>query len=145
MAKHGSSEVTVTLDDAPGGTPRVITPYVDTIGGISVEALTEMTMPFGAATESHTPTGVSRTADIEIGGKYDDTADVGSKAVFFTGATQVLDKAPASVGRVLAITVATGLTFTITVHVVNCGLVLNNGGLLGYRATLRQAGAGVWS
>lgn len=145
MSKHGSSEVTVTLDDAPGGTPRVITPYVDSIGGISVENLSEMTMPFGGSSEVHTPTGVTRTPDIEIGGRYDDTATVGPKAVFFTAATQALDKAVGSVGRVLAIQVATGLTFTITVHVVQTTAVLTNGQLTGYKALLRQAGAGVWS
>jgi len=145
MAKHGSPEVIITINDAPGGTPRIITPFVTSIGGIAVEDLTQMTMPFASATESHTPTGVTKTPDIAMHGFYADDADVGPKAVFFTAATQALDRAVGSVGRVLVVQVATGLTFTITVHVVKTEIQPKNGALTEYDAVVRQAGAGVWS
>lgn len=145
MAKYGSSVVTVTLDDAPGGTPRIITPYVNTIGGLGIELLTQQTNPFGTAFESHTPTGMERTPDIALTGFYDDAASVGMKAMFFTAATKNLDKAPASVGRLLVILAATSHTFTITVHVVDAKILNKNGALTEYSVLLRQKSAGVWS
>lgn len=145
MAKYGSSVVTITIDDAPGGTPRVITPYVNTIGGIGIELLTQQTNPFGSSAESHTPTGMEKTPDIAISGFFDDTASVGPKVVFGLAATKNLDKAPGSVGRLLVIVAATGATFTITVHVVKYEVLAKNGALTEYAALVRQKSAGVWS
>ncbi len=145
MAKYGSSVVTVTLDDAPGGTPRIITPYVNEIGGIGIELITEQTNPFGTAFESHTPTGMERTQDIALTGFFDDTATLGPKVMFFLAATKNLDKAPASVGRVLVIVAATSHTFTITVNVVDAKIIAKNGSLTQYSVLLRQKSAGVWS
>lgn len=142
MAKHSPSEVTVTIDDAPGGTPRIITPYVTTIGNLSLEVITEQTNPFGATSEEHTPVGITRTDDVVIGGFFDDTALVGPHVVFQIAAA---DKAPASVGRTLAIVAATGKTFTVTVHLVKYEVILNKDGLTQYQATVRQKSAGVWS
>lgn len=142
MAKYGSSVVTVTIDDAPGGTPRIITPYVSTISGIAVENLTQQTNPFGVAFESHTPTGMTRVPDVVLSGFFDDAANVGSYTVLKPNA---LDYAPASVGRVLVILAATGATFTITVHLVKFEVINKNGSLTEYAATVRQKSAGVWS
>lgn len=145
MAKYGSSVVTITLDDAPGGTPRIITPYVNTIGGIGIELLTQQTNPFGSSSESHTPTGMEKTSDIAMTGFFDDTATLGPKVMFFLAATKDLDKAPASVGRVLVILAATSHTFTITVHVVDAKIIAQNGALTEYSVLLRQKSSGVWS
>lgn len=145
MAKYGSSVVTITIDDAPGGTPRVITPYVTAIGGLSLESITQQTNPFGTSSESHTPTGMDKVADIPISGFFDDTATVGPHVVFGTPATWALDKAPGSVGRVLAILAATGKTFTVTVHLVKYEVINKNGNLTEYSALVRQKSTGVWS
>jgi len=145
MAKHGQNEVQITIDDAPGGTPRIITPYVSTIGGVGLESITQQTNPFGASSEEHTPVGLDKTPDIAIGGFLDDTALVGPKVVFFTAATWVLDKASGSVGRVLVILAATGMTFTVTVHLIKAELGLKRDGMTEYTATVRQKTAGVWS
>lgn len=145
MAKYGSSVVTVTLDDAPGGTPRIITPYVNELGGIGIELITEQTNPFNTAFQSHTPTGMEMTPDIPLTGFFDDTATLGPKVMFFSNTTKNLDKAPASVGRVLVILAATSHTFTITVHVVDAKIIAKNGSLTQYTALLRQKSAGVWS
>ena len=141
MSKHGSSEVTVTIDDSPGGTPRIITPYVNTIGGLAVELLTQQTNPFGSDAESHTPTGVERTPDIPISGFFDDAATTGPHVVLKPGAA---DKAPSSVGRVLVI-VTGGGTFTITVHLVRYEVIAKSGELTEYAAIVRQKSKGVWS
>lgn len=145
MAKYGPSVVTVTIDDAPGGTPRIITPYVTSIGDIGLESITQQTNPFGVTSEQHTPVGLDKTPDVPLSGFLDDTASVGPKAVFFLAASWALDKAPASVGRVLIILAATGMTFTITVHLVDAKLGLKKDGLTEYTAVLRQKSAGVWS
>jgi hypothetical protein len=142
---HGPQEVTVTIDDAPGGTPRVITPYVNTIGEVGLESITQETMPFGTTSGKNTPVGIDRVADIAINGFLDDTAAVGPKAVFFNQTNWNLDKATASVGRVLVILCATAMTFTITVHLVKATLGFKKDGLTEYTALVRQKSAGVWS
>jgi hypothetical protein len=143
--KHGPQEVVITIDDAPGGTPRIITPYVNTIGGIGNENITQETNPFGTTSQQNTPVGIDKVADIDISGFLDDTVNVGPKAVFFNASNWTLDKASASVGRVLVILCATGMTFTITVHLVKAVLGLKKDALTEYTATVRQKSAGVWS
>lgn len=145
MSKHGPQEVTVTIDDAPGGTPRIITPYVTQIGEVGLESITQETNPFGATSIQNTPVNIDKTADIAISGFYDDTATVGPKAVFFVAANWTLDKATGSVGRVLVILTATAMTFTITVHLVKATIGLKKDGLTEYTALVRQKSNGVWS
>jgi hypothetical protein len=143
--KHGPQEVVITIAESPGGTARIITPYVNTISGIGIESITQATNPFGTTSEQNTPVGIDKTADITISGFLDDTVNVGPKAVFFNASNWALDKASASVGRILTILCATGMTFTITVHLVKAELGLKKDGLTEYTATVRQMSAGVWS
>lgn len=142
MGKHGPSEVTVTFDDAPGGTARVITPYVMTIGGLGIETITQQTNPFGVTSEEHTPIGITKTADIPIGGIFDDTAVLGPHVVFQVTSA---DRLAASVGRILAVLVMTGKTFTVTVHLVKYDVLLKRDGLTEYQALVRQKSFGAWS
>lgn len=142
MAKHSPSEVIVSITDSPGGTARIITPYVTTIGGIGIESITQQTNPFGVSSEEHTPVGLTKVADIPIGGFFDDTALVGPHVVFQIAAADI---APASVGRILIITVATSKIFTITVHLVKYETLLKKDGLTEYQALVRQKSTGVWS
>ena len=141
MAKHGPSEVVVTIEDAPGGTVRTMTPYITTIGNISVESITEQTNPFGVASEQHTPVGLAKTSDIPLGGFFDDAANA-VHAVFNITSQ---DRDPSSVGRELIITVASGRTFTVTVHLVKYDVIAKRDGLTEYQAIVRQASAGVWA
>jgi hypothetical protein len=145
MAKHGPQEVTITIDDSPGGTPRIITPYVNTIGDIGNENITQETNPFGTTSMQNTPVGIDKQADVEIAGFFDDTVTVGPKAVFFNQTNWALDKASGSVGRVLVILTATSMTFTITVHLVKATIGLKKDALTEYKALVRQKSAGVWS
>lgn len=140
MSKHGSSEITVTIDDAPGGTPRNITAYVNDIGGIEIENFTQQTNPFGSSSESNTPTGMEKTPDIAIGGFHDNVAN-GPHAVLKPAAA---DKAVASVGRVLVVNTGGGI-FTITVHLVKYAVLAKNNKLTEYASLVRQKSAGVWS
>ena len=142
MAKWGSSTVIVSLSEVNQGTARVITPYVQSISGIAVEAITQQTNPFGTTSEAHTPVGVTKTPDIVLSGFYDDTASVGSWTVMKPAAA---DYAVGSTGRSLIITAVTSNTFTIIVHLVKMEIILKNQNLVEYACTLRQAGAGAWS
>lgn len=142
MAKFGPSVVTITFADSPGGTARIITPYVTSIGGLAIEAITQQTNPFGVTTESHTPIGLTKVSDIAIAGFFDDTATVGPHVVFQIAAADI---SPASVGRILTILAATAKTFTITVHLVKYEVMMKRDGLTEYSALVRQMTAGVWS
>lgn len=141
MAKYGSASLVITIDDSPGGAPRVITPYVLTIGGLKKESITQQTNPFGTSFQSHTPVGVTKVDDIPITGLFDDTAVLGPHVVF---KVQAADIAPASVGRVLVIATGGG-TFTITVHLVSYEVLGKNNNLTEYAALVRQKSDGVWS
>jgi len=142
MAKHSPSEVVITITDSPGGSVRIITPYVTSIGGIAIESITQQTNPFGVSNEEHTPIGITKVSDIPISGFFDDTALVGPHVVFQIAAADI---APASVGRVLVITAATAKTFTITVHLVKYEVLLKKDGLTEYQAIVRQKSAGEWA
>lgn len=142
MAKYSSTTTTVTLDASPGGAAKIITPYVDTISGMAIEAITQQTNPFGVTSEQHTPTGLVKSMDIVLSGLYDTTADVGSWTVLKQVAGDI---AVASVGRVLVILAATGATYTITVHLVKTEILVQNSQLTRYSTLLRPATVGVWS
>jgi hypothetical protein len=141
MAKYGSASLVITFDDAPGGTPRIITPYVLTIGGVKVESITQQSNPFGTSNQSNTPVGVTKVDDIPMSGLFDDTAILGPHVMF---KVQAADIAPASVGRVLVINTGGGI-FTITVHLVSYEVLAKNNNLTEYAALVRQKSAGVWT
>ena len=140
MAKHGSPTVVIEYDDGPGGTLRDVTAHVLSIGGIEIEQITEQTNPFGSDHEHHTPVGVQRVADIDIEGLEDDTPTTGTVAVLGTP-----DDSPADATRTLRITPAAGRVFTIETRLAKAATNLANQALNRYRATIRQAGKGVWS
>ncbi len=138
--KYGSPSVTVTYEDAPGGTGRNITSHILKLGGVKVESLTEMNMPFGASSEAHTPTGVTRTPDIPIEGNWDTTATTGPHVVF--GA---VDDGPQDATRTLVIVFGDSKTFTIETRLVEFEVIAEDGKLTGYKALIRQAAAGAWT
>jgi hypothetical protein len=53
MAKYGSANAVVTIDDH-GGTPRIITGQVRTIGGLKISQITEENSPFGGGLRGRT-------------------------------------------------------------------------------------------
>lgn len=137
--KYGSNSIAVTYDDA-GGTPRTVTPYILSIGGIKIEAITEQSNPFGSSAEAHTPTGMTRTPDIPIEGHFDTTATSGPHVVF--GAP---DSSPQAATRTLTFTPGDGKTFTMESRLVDYEVLGQNGNLTKYKATIRQAGLGAWT
>lgn len=138
--KYGSSSWAFTLDDGPGGTSRTITPYVKSVGGIKVEQLTEMTMPFGQAYETHTPVGVQRVPDVELEFWFDTTATTGPHVVCGTP-----DTSPQGSTRTFTASPGDSKTFTIEVRLVSYEVIGVNGGLTMSKAVIRQAGLGAWT
>lgn len=138
--KYGSASVSVTYDDAPGGTGRNVTAHVLTIGGLKIEQITVENSPFGVAYETHTPVGKQRFADVEITGNWDTTATTGPHAVFGDP-----DDGPNDATRTLVVVPGDSKTLTVETRLVSYEVVLTNGQLTGYKAVVRQAGAAAWS
>jgi hypothetical protein len=138
MAKYGSGSVTVTMDDS-GGTARTITPYVDTIGGLKIETITQDVNPFGGTAEKPNSVGVFKKQIIPIGGKFDDTATVGPHVVFGTISSTV-----SASSRTLAVGVGGG-TYTVECIVVGYEVLPKNGALTEYVATIETQAVAVWS
>lgn len=91
MAKYGSDDITIELDNS-GGTLTDITAYVTSIGGVEIEALTEETTPFGVTNPTHAGVGMSEMAELDIEGFYDDAASPAPDALIGggLGATRTL-------------------------------------------------------
>jgi len=80
MAKYGSDDITVEVDNS-SGTPVDITAYVNSINGVDIEAITEDTTVFGDSWQENAYVGVKKANSIQFKGFYDDTADSGPDAV----------------------------------------------------------------
>lgn len=139
MAKFGSASTVVTIDDH-GGTPRIITPHVLTIGGLKISQITEENSPFGMANERNVPVGKQKFGPVTIAGNYDDTATTGPHAVFST-----LETTPNDTTRTLVVSPDGTKNLTVEGYVTDYELVLTNNKLTGYSATFQQAGAAAWS
>ena len=138
--KFGSADLVITLDDAPGGSPQTITPYVQTISGIKKEAITQQSNPFGTGNEAHTPTGVTKVGDITIGGFFDTTATTGPHVVFGSP-----DDGPQDATRTFTFAPGDSKTFTMECRLVSYEVIAKNGNLTEYQAVIRQAGNGAWT
>jgi hypothetical protein len=142
--KHGPTETTVTVEDSPGGTGRLLD-HCDTINGMGTETITEKTNGFGSTAEGNTPAGVDKSPDLTLEGLLTTTALVGTWTVLKQVAG---DKAVNSVGRLVTIVAATGATWTGHYHLVRTEAVPVNDKLTRYRSLFRPADIpfdGAWS
>lgn len=137
--KHGSSEVTISYDDGPGGSLRVITPYVLTFGGIKLTSVMQKSTTFGTALEAMLPTGMSVIAQITITGFFDDTATVGPHVVFIAP-----DTSPQAATRTLTVVIGNSKTWTSEGYLVSYEPGVKNGLLTEYIAVIQQ-NSGSWS
>ena len=129
VGPHGSNEVIVAFDDGSGN-PQTMTPYIDTINGLDVEALTEESTAFGDTWMKNLAVGVSKGADVTLGGLYNDTATTGPDAIFNAiGAT-----------RTLTVTFATGKTFSCEVIIAKYSRTPARSALTKYTVLLRPTG-----
>lgn len=137
--KYGSASVTVTIDDH-GGTPRVITSHVRTIGGLKITHISQENSPFGVAYETHTPTGKQQFGPVEIAGDWDTSATTGPHVVFGT-----LETTPQDSTRTLLINPGDSKALTVEGYIVEYEIILTDGQLSGYRAQFVQAGLAAWT
>jgi glucose/arabinose dehydrogenase len=137
--KYGSASATVTLDDH-GGTPRIITAHVLTIGGLKITEITEENSPFGMANEQYTPVGKQKFGPVALHGNYDTTATLGPHVMFST-----LETTPQDTTRTLVVSPDGTKLLTVEVFAVEYEPVLTDGKLTSYNATLVQAGLAAWT
>lgn len=137
--KHGSSEITVSYDSSPGGSPQVITSYVLTMGGVKLTSNMQVSTAFGDTIEKKLPTGVSKIDPITIHGFWDDTATTGPHVVFLAP-----DTSPQASTRTLAIVFGNSKTWTSEGYLESYEVLGKAGNLTEFNATLIQ-NSGAWS
>lgn len=137
--KYGSASASITIDDH-GGTPRDITAHVTAISGLKISQITEENSPFGMANERNTPVGKQKFGPVTIEGNFDTSATTGPHVVFGT-----LETTPQDSSRTLVIVPGDSKTLTVEVIATDYELVLTDGKLTGYRATVQQVGAAAWT
>lgn len=137
--KHGSSEITISYDDGPGGTPRTITSFVLTMGAVKLTSNMQANTPYGATVEAMLPTGVSKIDQITLHGYFDDTATSGPHVVFIAP-----DTSPQASTRTLAIVFGNSKTWTSEGYLVSYSVLGKAGNLTEFDAVLQQ-NSGAWS
>jgi hypothetical protein len=143
--KHGSAEITISYDDAPGGSLQVVTGFVLTMGGVKITQNTATGVAFGAAWDYTTPAGVGKMDPITLTGQWDDTATVGPHVVFLTP-----DVSPQALTRTLVIVFGNAKTLTVETRLVSYAVLGKAGALTDFEAviqpTIKSDGTGpVWS
>lgn len=137
--KHGSSEATISYDDGPGGTPRTITSYVLTMGGVKITSTMQVSTAYGDSVMKKLPTGMTEIAPITIHGLWDDTATTGPHTVFLAP-----DDGPQDLQRTLAIVFGNSKTWTSEGYLESYEVLGKTGNLTEFEAVLIQ-NSGAWS
>jgi hypothetical protein len=137
--KHGSSEITISYDDGPGGSLRVLTPYVQNFGGVKLTSVMQKSTAFGDSIEKMLPTGMSIIAQIPISGLWDDTALVGPHIVFIAP-----DTSPQASTRSMVVVYGNSRTWSSEGYLVSYEVLGKNGNLTEY-AAVTQHNSGAWS
>jgi len=137
--KYGPSDVTVTLEDAPGGTARNVHNFI--LNGIAAKDIARMMQSdcLGDAWEEHIPTGKKAAEPITLEGIWDTTASTGTHAIFGT-----VDDGPNDDGRELVITFGDSKTWTVDVRLTSYSVVASNDSVQKFIAELQPTGAAVW-
>jgi len=132
---QGPADVTVTIEDAPGGTARNIENFL--INGISAKVLSRMfrSDALGDAWEEHVPTGKKAGDPITLEGLFDTTATTGSHAIFST-----VDDGPNDDTREMVITWGDSKTFTIQCRLTSYEILAENDSVQRFRAELQPTG-----
>lgn len=138
MAKAPSSGVVITLDDS-GGTPRIVTSFVMTMGALKITQDMVTSTGYGDAWVGTLVTGIRKGEKIALTGLVDTTALVG------TFATMIPADADAVPGFTRTLTVLVGgKTFTAEV-LLESGAIEPKIGLATYSASLQPSGSCAWT
>ncbi len=137
--KYGSSSVSVTIEDAPGGTARDISNYL--LEGVDpqIEAAFVETTTYGDAWGEHTPTGMRMVNQLTFNLIWD-TSTNGPHDIF-----KDVDDGPQDDGREVVITAGDGKTLTGDVRVVSFQVVMSAEDIHKAVVVLQPTGAWTWA
>jgi len=136
--KHGSSEVTISYDDATG-TPQVITCAVLTMGPIKLTSQMQAGTAYCDTVEKMLPTGLTKIEQVTLTGFWDTTPTSGSHAIF-----KAPDTNPQAATRTLAVMFGDAKTWTSEGFQVSYSVIGKVGALTEFEAVLQQ-NSGAWS
>lgn len=138
--KFGPADVTITYDDAPGGSPQSVENFV--LEGISIKlvANTMDTTALGDDFEEHTPTGVSRTDPISLTVIWDTTGSSGTHAIFGTP-----DATPGASTRTLVVVFGDSKTYTVETRLTSWEVISQNDQIQTAVAEILPTGSGAWT
>jgi len=137
--KYGSSSITISYDDGPGGTPRAITSFVLQMGGVKLTSNMQNATAYGDTVEKMLPTGMTKIDQITLSGLWDTTATTGPHVVFIAP-----DDGPQDATRTLAIAFGDSKTWTSEGYLVSYEVTGKVGNLTEFTAVLQQ-NSGAWS
>ncbi len=142
LGKHSSSEVTFTLTDAQGGTNRILTGFLLTMGPAKISSILQKSTAYGDTWEKLLPSGLQKVDPITITGFWDDSATPSPHTVLISP-----DILPNSAARSLVITFSTGTirTFTTTCWLESYAVIGKTALLTEFAAVLVCTGSGVWT
>ncbi len=138
--KYGPADVTVALEDGPGGTTRAIQNFI--LNGMNAKDIARLvqTDALGDAWEEHTPTGKKASAPITLEGIWDTTATTGTHAVLGT-----VDDGPEDDGRELIVVFGDSKTWTVDCRLTEYEVIAANDSIQKFTCLLQPTGAAVWS
>lgn len=144
MSKYGSSSITISIDDAPGGVLRDVTQHILTVSGIKIENILQPSHAFGDAWEEMLATGLARVPPLTFTGFFDDAATTGPHVVFRVNSA---DRSPSAATRTLTMAVAAGAgnSFSVEGHMASYEVLGKNGNLTEFAAVFQPSGSGAWS
>ena len=136
--KRSSSEVTVSYDDAPGGTPQAMGQHILEMNGVKITNALELSHAFGDSAEESTPSGMQKADDMAFTGYFDTTATTGPHVVFRPVAG---DFDPNGATRSLIVVLGDSKTFTVETRLIDYEVKATVGSLTKYTATVRPTGS----
>lgn len=137
--KYGSSSVTISYDDGPGGTLRTITGAVLEMSGVKITSGMQDNTSYGDTYKKMLPVGVSEIAQMTLRGFWDTTATTGSHVIFGTP-----DTSPQASTRTLTVVFGDGKTWSSEGFLVSYEVLGKVNGLTEFVAVLQQ-NSGSWS
>ena len=137
--KYGSSSVTISSDDGPGGTLRTITGAVLEMSGVKITSGMQDNTSYGDTYKKMLPVGVSEIAQMTLRGFWDTTATTGSHVIFGTP-----DTSPQASTRTLTVVFGDGKTWSSEGFLVSYEVLGKVNGLTEFVAVLQQ-NSGSWS
>jgi hypothetical protein len=138
--KYGSGSITITYDDGPGGTGRVVTGHIEDMSGAKITSVMQATAAFGDTWDEHTPVGRKRMEQITLKGKWDTTATTGPHVVFLDP-----DDGPQDSTRTLVLVFGDSKTLTVETYLVSYEVRGVNGSLTEFEAVIQPTGTATWS